>query len=81
MQDNIDRGKWRSQLLQEQPWIQELRERIRPLNRAATLAHIYRPGRAVPKEIVVQLIMQHLLAKGLRNTQKMLEKETGLSCE
>ena len=82
----IDRSHWLREALKEFPEIKEIQERIRPLHRAIIFSKIYRPGKQqvkekLSREIIIQLIMQHMKAKGYHDAQKILEKESGVKCK
>lgn len=77
---------WLKNVLQTHPEIKELRERLKPLQRAASFAKIYNPGRKdvkerLAKDLVLQLIHQHLRAKGYQRTSQTLERESNVRCK
>jgi hypothetical protein len=56
------------------------RQRIHVLNRAVTFGKHFRPGKpevraALDRNIIIQLILQHLEIKGLKEPKKILERE------
>eukprot|EP01105_Mastigella_eilhardi_P020099 TRINITY_DN4769_c0_g1_i2.p1 TRINITY_DN4769_c0_g1~~TRINITY_DN4769_c0_g1_i2.p1 ORF type:complete len:848 (+),score=226.97 TRINITY_DN4769_c0_g1_i2:245-2545(+) len=76
-----DRSTWVSDFMQSNPDICELRERIYPLQRAICLCKLYHPGKKEVKENIsrthmIQLILQHLQLKGLKESRKVLETES-----
>ena len=82
--DGIDRRDWMALVLQRNPVVVELRERLRPLSRAESFAHIYNPGKTEVKytltsEMILQLIMQHLHGEGLHMSLNYLQEETGVT--
>jgi son of sevenless len=67
--------------MQKYPQIQELRERIYPINRAISFGNIYNAGTKEIKDkltddVVGQIIMQHLKYEGLKKTAKSFEIES-----
>jgi len=78
--EKVDRSDWMRKVMHRNPDMANLRARIQPLNRAISFCELYNRGRGkmpVPKEMVLQLIMQYLDHEGLRGPLKVLEKESG----
>ncbi|KAJ6243994.1 ras guanine nucleotide exchange factor a [Anaeramoeba flamelloides] len=62
--DNIDRRNWKHRVMNKNPEIVDLRERVNPLQRAISFAKYYSGAKVqvnelLTKKIVNQLIMQH----------------------
>lgn len=86
LQDDVDRTTWVRDVVHSNPQIKELKERIKPLNRAVSFCKMYNPGKPqvrekLDKEVMIQLVLQHLRAKGLHRTHKMLQQESGIKCK
>nr|AAN46870.1 nucleotide exchange factor RasGEF A [Dictyostelium discoideum] len=78
--EKVDRTEWRRNVLKSNPEINNLCERIYPINRAIQLGKQFHPGKAevkqkLDKTAIIQLILQHLSTKGLKQTKQTLEKE------
>ncbi|EGC38002.1 aimless RasGEF [Dictyostelium purpureum] len=78
--EKVDRSEWRKNVLKTNPEINNLCERIYPVNRAIQFGKQYYPGKAevkqkLDKTVIIQLILQHLSTKGLKQTKQTLEKE------
>eukprot|EP00698_Gefionella_okellyi_P013172 TRINITY_DN3592_c0_g2_i1.p1 TRINITY_DN3592_c0_g2~~TRINITY_DN3592_c0_g2_i1.p1 ORF type:complete len:494 (+),score=108.16 TRINITY_DN3592_c0_g2_i1:60-1541(+) len=76
----VDRSSWRSQALSQKPAIRDLVERLRPFERACKFASLHDVGTQLVKEALtperlIELILQHLTASGLRATRKVLQEE------
>jgi hypothetical protein len=58
--DDVDRSDWVYRVQKSYPEIKELKERIRPLHRAISLAKLYRPNTRkrdkIDKKIVIQVL-------------------------
>ncbi len=83
--DGIDRGTWLKDAVLLHPEIKELKERLLPLNRAVAFSKYYNPGKPQVKEridrtVTIQLILQHLRAKGMNKSFKILQQEAGIKC-
>ncbi|KAF2069090.1 hypothetical protein CYY_009588 [Polysphondylium violaceum] len=79
--EKVDRSEWRSKVLKSNPEINNLCERIYPVNRAIQFGKQFQPGKAdvkqkLDKSVIIQLILQHLSTKGLKQTKQILEKES-----
>ncbi|KAJ6249910.1 ras guanine nucleotide exchange factor i-related [Anaeramoeba flamelloides] len=78
-----DRQNWFKKVMKNNPDIRNLRERVFPLSRTESFARIFGAGQEETKQklnddIILQLIMQHLMAVGFRKTKTILEEETGI---
>lgn len=80
----VDQNGWLGRAIENNPCIQELRERIYPLQRGIALGRAFDAG--LPKikavltdEHVLNIILQHLVFEGLRDTKKVLEQESSSS--
>eukprot|EP01111_Echinosteliopsis_oligospora_P017271 TRINITY_DN7421_c0_g1_i1.p1 TRINITY_DN7421_c0_g1~~TRINITY_DN7421_c0_g1_i1.p1 ORF type:complete len:314 (-),score=77.92 TRINITY_DN7421_c0_g1_i1:666-1607(-) len=72
-------------VLKRNPHIQELTQRLSVLQRGVTFGKIFRPGdlsvkKGLDRSILLKLVLQHLDARGLKDTKKALEKEAKLKC-
>jgi hypothetical protein len=75
----VDRSDWVRRVMNRNPDLANLRDRVQPLNRAISFCELYNRGRgkpAVPSEMVLQLVMQYFDHEGLRGPLKLLEKES-----
>jgi len=82
--EKVDRSEWRSKVLKSNPEINNLCERIYPVNRAIQFGKQFQPGKIdvkqkLDKSVIIQLILQHLSTKGLKQTKQILEKESRVS--
>eukprot|EP00727_Mastigamoeba_balamuthi_P014357 m51a1_g9546 putative ras guanine nucleotide exchange factor (619) ;mRNA; f:859604-861913 len=78
--NEADRSGWLAQVVEKHPHIADIRERVMPLQRAAAFCRAYNPGgRDVKDKLghaqIVQLVLQHLNAKGFKETRHALERE------
>jgi hypothetical protein len=84
--DGVNRTNWiRAAVVEAHPEIKELKERLKPLNRTVAFSKYYNPGNPqvkdrIDKATIVQLVLQHLRAKGMNKTFKSLQHETGVKC-
>ncbi|KAJ3441395.1 ras guanine nucleotide exchange factor i-related [Anaeramoeba flamelloides] len=79
--DKIDRNDWTTKLITRNPEIKDLRERIDPLRRAIAFAQYYGSSKVqlnkhLTKQIINQLIMQHLEFENRKECRKIIEKTT-----
>eukprot|EP01132_Coremiostelium_polycephalum_P005608 gene5608-6979_t len=78
---NVDRSEWRKNFLKANPEINNLCERIYPINRGIMFGKQFLPGKQevkqkLDKQAITQMILQHLSTKGLKQTKQTLEKES-----
>ncbi|KAJ5068117.1 ras guanine nucleotide exchange factor i-related [Anaeramoeba ignava] len=78
---SIDRSKWHLKLIEKHPEIQDLRERLIPIERTQSFGEIYNFGTHDVKEnlsddMILQVIMQHLGCLGYKKTRSILEEES-----
>eukprot|EP01113_Clastostelium_recurvatum_P030228 TRINITY_DN36634_c0_g1_i1.p1 TRINITY_DN36634_c0_g1~~TRINITY_DN36634_c0_g1_i1.p1 ORF type:complete len:152 (-),score=28.04 TRINITY_DN36634_c0_g1_i1:93-548(-) len=81
--DSVDRSDWARLAASRFPQYLEVKERTDPLSRTITFCKHFHPGARDVKEgldrsMVLSLILQHLKAKGLKDTVTALEKEARL---
>ncbi len=55
------------------------------LSRVLAFQKLYDPGKKqvkdrLTRELIVQLVLQHLYVRGLHGTLKIMEQETGIQC-
>eukprot|EP00164_Ancoracysta_twista_P010056 GFYU01015047.1.p1 GENE.GFYU01015047.1~~GFYU01015047.1.p1 ORF type:complete len:854 (-),score=178.57 GFYU01015047.1:98-2584(-) len=79
----IDKSTWTRKAMLKHPELLELKERVSPLHRACAFGRIFNAGRTEVKETlndehILQLIMQHLWAMGLKETVKHIEGESNI---
>ncbi|KYQ96865.1 Ras guanine nucleotide exchange factor [Tieghemostelium lacteum] len=79
--NKVDRSEWRRNVLKANPEINNLCDRIYPINRTIQFSKQFHPGKLqvkqkLDKQAVIQLILQHLSIKGLKQTKATLEKES-----
>ncbi|KAJ6234200.1 ras guanine nucleotide exchange factor i-related [Anaeramoeba flamelloides] len=86
--DEIKKEKtnWFAYVMNKNPNIKTLREQVFPLARSESFGRIFGAGKEQTKEnlsrdIILQLIMQHLMAIGFRETTKSIEKEAKIKYE
>ncbi|EGG18415.1 Ras guanine nucleotide exchange factor [Cavenderia fasciculata] len=84
LQVHVDRSEWRRNVLKGNPEINNLCERVYPMNRGILFGKQFNPGKQevkqrLSRDVVIQLILQHLQTKGLKQTKAMLEKESKIS--
>ncbi|KAF2074781.1 hypothetical protein CYY_003927 [Polysphondylium violaceum] len=80
----VDRSQWRKKVLDGNPQINNLCERIYPMDRSIQFALHFHPGKQeikqkLDKTTITQLILQHLSTMGLKQTRQTLEKESKVS--
>lgn len=76
--NDVDRSHWLETLLNEHPEINQTREEVNPLVRAATFSRNYLPAkRLIPHETLLALISQHFRTLGLSQSQASLHSEWG----
>jgi len=78
----VDRSDWSARLRRQNPNIADLQERVSPIGRAITFGETYIPRRdqiqaTIPKQTVIQLILQHLQSEGLKSARVELEQAIG----
>lgn len=81
----LDRSQWKKMVLQRNPEIQELRERVFPIHRAAMFVELHQPtvaaeDEAVMREGFLQLVMQAFHYYGFNESLHTLERESGTQC-
>lgn len=81
----LDRSQWKKMALQRNPAIQELRERVFPIHRAAMFVELHQPNVAaedesVMRECFLQLVMQAFHYYGFNESLHTLERECGFHC-
>ncbi|KAL7718311.1 Ras guanine nucleotide exchange factor [Entamoeba marina] len=74
---------WAQSITQDIPVLTQAREVVYPLHRAASLVKELNPGtmkakEKVKKEVVIQMILQHLHVKGYNVAREILENESGI---
>ena len=79
------RADWRQRVIDEVPALRDLIERLHPLPRAIAFATSFDVGTQLVKETltrnaVLDLIMQHTSAQGLRGTRKAIQEEAHVEC-
>lgn len=82
--DGVDRSQWKKTVLQRNPKIKELRERVFPLQRATTFVELHQPPiddtEAERRARFMKLVMQALHYYGYTETLRTLEREFGTAC-
>ncbi|KAJ6240892.1 ras guanine nucleotide exchange factor i-related [Anaeramoeba flamelloides] len=79
--DQINRSDWKHRLLTKNPEIKDLKERIDPLKRAISFAQNYGGSKVqfnkyLTKQVIDQLIMQHLEFENRKECRKKIEEIT-----
>ncbi len=82
--DGVDRSQWKKTVLQRNPEIKELRERVFPLQRATTFVELHQPPiddtETERRARFMKLVMQALHYYGYTETLRTLEREFGTAC-
>ncbi|GAM22778.1 hypothetical protein SAMD00019534_059530 [Acytostelium subglobosum LB1] len=78
---SADRSDWRRNVLEKNAQINNLCERIYPLDRGVVFGKQFAPGKndvkqTLDRKAVIELILHHLSTKGLKQTRQTLEKES-----
>jgi hypothetical protein len=80
----VDRSQWKKIVLQKNPHIQEIRERVFPVHRAAMFVELHQPPfsgeEEVMRECFMQLVMQAFHYYGFNDSLHVLERESGMRC-
>ncbi|KAJ5069581.1 ras guanine nucleotide exchange factor i-related [Anaeramoeba ignava] len=81
--DETDRSDWESRVMKRHPEILELRERIKPVQRAVSFSRYYCGAKTeiidgLTKEVISQLIMQHYDFYNQKEITKVLEEKTSI---
>ena len=75
------KAEWMKNIYNDVPMLQNVRETVYPLHRAAALAKKYNPGTQkvkdkIQREQLISLVLQHLHVKGYNQTRAKLEEES-----
>ncbi|KAJ5076989.1 ras guanine nucleotide exchange factor i-related [Anaeramoeba ignava] len=81
-----DRSFWFAKLMENNPEIRNLHERVYPIERAFTFTKTYDLGfndlfEKITDDDIYQIILQHLSCLGFRKTKETLEKEANIKFE
>ncbi|KAJ5073420.1 ras guanine nucleotide exchange factor i-related [Anaeramoeba ignava] len=82
-EDGTDRSNWLAKVMTRHPEINNLRERLTPVNRAISFARLYSGSKtkvkeSLTREMVYQLIMQYFEFDGKKDIQEFIEESTSV---